>query len=184
MRLLIRRKQLSQKQGLKPTLAKWNDGFLFSWVEERIPAHVWINYKTNHCQVTESWYHSEPLKPHIQLNFSTGCCSVTQPCLTLRDPMDCSMLGCPVHHQLLKLAKTHVHFTDAIQPSHSLSPPVIPFSFCLHSFPASGSFPMSQLFSSGGQSIGASASASVLPMNIQSWKRRVKNLLKTRHSRN
>ena len=44
---------------------------------------------------------------------------------------------------------------------------VIPFSSCLHSFPASRSFPISQLFASGGQSIGASASASVLPMNIQ-----------------
>ena len=43
------------------------------------------------------------------------------------------------------------------------------FSFRLQSFPASGSFPMSQLFTSGGQSIGASASASVLPMNIQDW---------------
>ena len=46
---------------------------------------------------------------------------------------------------------------------------VVPFSSCLPSFPASGSFPMSQFFISGGQSIGASASASVLPMNIQDW---------------
>ena len=46
---------------------------------------------------------------------------------------------------------------------------VTPFSSCPQSFPASGSFPMSQLFTSGGQSIGASASASVLPMNIQDW---------------
>ena len=46
---------------------------------------------------------------------------------------------------------------------------VIPFSSCLQSFPASGSFPMSQLFASGGPSIGALASASVLPMNIQRW---------------
>ena len=45
----------------------------------------------------------------------------------------------------------------------------VPFSSCLHSFLASGSFPMSQFFASGGQSIGASASASVLPMNIQYW---------------
>ena len=45
---------------------------------------------------------------------------------------------------------------------------VVPFS-CLQSFPESGSFPTSQLFTSGGQSIGASASASVLPMNIQDW---------------
>ena len=46
---------------------------------------------------------------------------------------------------------------------------VIPFSTCLQSFPASGSFPMSQFFASGSQSIGVSASASVLPMNIQDW---------------
>ena len=46
---------------------------------------------------------------------------------------------------------------------------VIPFSSCLYSFPVSGSFPMSQFFASGSQSIGASASASVLPMNIQGW---------------
>ena len=46
---------------------------------------------------------------------------------------------------------------------------VIPFSSCLPSFPASGSFPMSWPFTSGGWSIGASASASVLPMNIQGW---------------
>ena len=45
----------------------------------------------------------------------------------------------------------------------------IPFSSCLQSFPASGCFPTSQFFTSGGQSIGASASASVLPMNIQDW---------------
>ena len=44
-----------------------------------------------------------------------------------------------------------------------------PFSSCLQSFQASGSFQMSQLFTSGGQSIGVSASASVLPMNIQDW---------------
>ena len=46
---------------------------------------------------------------------------------------------------------------------------VVPFSSCLQSFPESGSFPMSQLFSSGGQSTGASASASVLPVNTQGW---------------
>ena len=46
---------------------------------------------------------------------------------------------------------------------------VIPFSSCLQSFPASGCFPISQLLVSGGQSIGASASASVLPMNVQGW---------------
>ena len=51
----------------------------------------------------------------------------------------------------------------------TISSSVTPFSSCLQSFPASGSFQMSWLFTSGGQSIGASASASVLPMNIQDW---------------
>ena len=51
----------------------------------------------------------------------------------------------------------------------AISSSVVPFSSCPQSFPASGSFPMSQLFTSGGQSIGYSASPSVLPMNIQDW---------------
>ena len=51
----------------------------------------------------------------------------------------------------------------------TISSSVVPFSSCFESFPASGSFPVSQLFTSGGQSIEASASASVLPMNIQDW---------------
>ena len=51
----------------------------------------------------------------------------------------------------------------------TISPSVVPISFCLQSFPASGSFPMIQFFASGGQSIGVSASASVIPMNIQDW---------------
>ena len=51
----------------------------------------------------------------------------------------------------------------------TISLPVVSFSSCLQSFPASGFFPMSQFFTSGGQSIGASASASVHPMNIQDW---------------
>ena len=50
-----------------------------------------------------------------------------------------------------------------------ISSSVFPFSFCLQSFPASGSFPVCRLLASGDQSIGASASASILPMNIQSW---------------
>ena len=80
--------------------------------------------------------------------------------------MDCSIPGFPVHYQLLELIQTHVHrVSDAIQPSSS----VIPFSSHLQSFPASGSFPMSRFFISGGQSIGVSASASGLPMNIQDW---------------
>ena len=90
--------------------------------------------------------------------------SMAQSCLTLCDLTDSSTPGLPVHHQLPEFTQTHVHWVcDAIQPSH----PVIPFSH-LQSFPASGSFQMSQL-SSGGQIIGVSASASVLQMKIQVW---------------
>ena len=93
--------------------------------------------------------------------------SFTQSCPTLCDPMDCSTPGFTVYHQLLELTQAHVHWvSDTIQPSYPL---VIPFSFCLQSFPVSGSFPMSRLFTSGGQSIIASASSLVLPMSIQSW---------------
>ena len=71
--------------------------------------------------------------------------------------------GLPVHHQLLESTQTHVHWIgDAM---HYL----ILFSSCLQSLPASGSFPMSQLFAWGGQNIRASASASVLPINTQDW---------------
>ena len=59
------------------------------------------------------------------------------------------MSGFPVHHQLQKLTQTHVQVGDAIQPSH----PAVPFSSCLQSFPASGSFQMSHFFASGGQNM-------------------------------
>ena len=92
--------------------------------------------------------------------------SVAQSCLTLCNPMDYSTPGLPVHHQLPEFTQTHVHWvSDAIQPSH----PVFPFSSGPQSFPASGSFLMGQFFASGGQTIGVSASTSVLPMNIQDW---------------
>ena len=90
---------------------------------------------------------------------------MAQLCLTLWDPMDCSTPGFPVLHHLLGFAQTHVLWVgNPIQISSS----VIPFSSCLQSFPASGSFPMSWFFALDGQSIGASASA-FLPKNIQGW---------------
>ena len=71
-------------------------------------------------------------------------------------------LPCPsTALSLLKLTST-----ESVMPSNHL---VVPFSSHLQSFPASGSFQMSQFFASGGQSIHISASASVLPMNIQDW---------------
>ena len=97
---------------------------------------------------------------------SNHCCSVTQSCPTLCDPMDCSMPGFPVLHHLPEFAHSCL-LNRWCHPTISSS--VIPLSSCLQSFSASGSFLMSQLFASGGQSIRASASASVLPMNIQGW---------------
>ena len=96
------------------------------------------------------------------------CCSVAKLCLTLCDPMDCSLPGFRVLHCLLEFAQTHVYWvSDAIQPSYPLLSPSPPaFNLSQHQ---SGSFPMSQFFTSDGQSIGVSASASVLPMNIQDW---------------
>ena len=82
------------------------------------------------------------------------------------DPMDCRMPGFPVFHYLPELAQTHVHRVgDAIQPSCPLSSSSLAFSLSS----ASESFPINQFSISSSQSIGASASASVLPMNIQNW---------------
>ena len=88
--------------------------------------------------------------------------SVTQSCPTFCNPMDCSMPGFPVHHQLLELAQAHVHWVDdAIQSSHPLSPSSPPaFNLSQH---------QGQFFGSGGQSIGVSALASVLPKKSQGW---------------
>ena len=102
-----------------------------------------------------------PPTPNPQLvQFS----SVTQPsCLTLCDPMDCSQASQSITNSqsLLKLVSI-----ESVMPSNCLIL-VIPFSSHLQSFLASGSFPMSPFFASGGQSIGVPASGSVLPMNIQ-----------------
>ena len=87
-----------------------------------------------------------------------------QLCLTLCDLMDCSTPGLPVQHQLPECSNS---FLSSRWCHPTLSSSVVPFPSCLQSFPASGSFPMNRFFTSGGQSIGASASASVLPMNIQ-----------------
>ena len=110
-------------------------------------------------------YHWATKETHLKIQFSSvQFSSATQSWWTLCDPMKHSTSGLPVHHQLLESTQIHVHWIgDAIQTSH----PVVPFSSCPQSFPGSGSFQMSQLFESGGQSIGVSASISVLPMDTQ-----------------
>ena len=91
--------------------------------------------------------------------------SVAQPCPTICDPMDCSRPPCP--STTPRVYSNSCPLSRWCHPTISSS--IIPFSSCLQSFPASGSFQMSQFFASGGQSIGVSASASVLPRNIQDW---------------
>ena len=81
-------------------------------------------------------------------------------------PMNRSTPGLPVHHQL-PVYPNPCPLSQWCHPTISSS--VVPFSSCPQSFPASGSFPMSQLFASDGQSVGVSATASVLPMNTQDW---------------
>ena len=109
---------------------------------------------------TDSLPSDPPGKPSL-LQFS----SVLQSCLTLCDPMNCSMPGLPVHHQLPEFTQTHIHqVSDAIQPSHPLSSPS----------PAPYPSQHQSLFqwvnsAWGGQSTGVSALASFLPKNTQDW---------------
>ena len=99
------------------------------------------------------------IKPNYQFS------SVTQLCLILCDPMDSSMSGFLVHHQLRELAQTYVHWlSDVIQPSHPLSSPSPALNLSQHQ-----SLFKWVLFTSGGLSVGVSASATVLPINIQDW---------------
>ena len=93
--------------------------------------------------------------------------SVAQSCPTLCDPMNHSRPGLPVHHQLPEFIQTHVHrVSDAIQPSHPLSPPFPPAS---NPSKHQSLFPVSQLFAQGGQSTGVSALASFLPKKSQGF---------------
>ena len=102
--------------------------------------------------------------PDPLTNLAGCCCSAAQSCLTLCHPVDYSIAAFLVLQYLLEFSQTHVHWIDdAIQPSHLL----LPTSPALTLSQNSGSFPMSWLFTTSGQSIGALAS--VLPMNIQSW---------------
>ena len=105
------------------------------------------------------WTPLSPYLPHgsVQLLSRVWLC----------DPMNRSTPGLPVHHQLPEFTQTHVHWVGDANPTISSS--VVPFSSCPQSLPASESFPMSQLFSQGGQSIGVSALASFLPKKSQGW---------------
>ena len=101
--------------------------------------------------VIKSWTRLKWLSTHAH-TLLLFCCSVAKLCSTLCDCMECSTPGFPVLYYYLTIPSS-----------------VALFSFCLQSFPASASFPVSWPSPSGSQSIGASTSASVLPMNIQDW---------------
>ena len=108
---------------------------------------------------------------NIHWVLTTFCCygSVAQLSPTLCNPMDCSMPGLSCPSLSPRVCSKSYSLSRWCHPTISIS--VARFSSCLQSFPASGSFPMCRLFALGGQSIvaSASASASVLPMNIQDW---------------
>ena len=110
------------------------------------------------CSLDQLLHHLKQNLPQFSL--------VAQLFPALCDPMDCSTPVFPVHHQLPVLTQTNAHQVgDAIQPSHPLVPSPPTFNLSQHQ----GFFQMSQFFTTGDQSIGALASASVLPMNIQDW---------------
>ena len=119
----------------------------------------WFYFTIHGARQNNQWKGIKILKKA----YAYCCCSVAQLCLTPCDPMHCNTSGFPVLHHLLEFAQIHVH--QWCHPTFLFS--VTSFSSCLPFFPASGSFLMSQLFASGGQSIGASVL--VLPMNIQDW---------------
>ena len=114
---------------------------------------------------TSSWepYRSRQVNRLLSVHFS----SVTQSCPTLCNPMGCSTTSPPCPPPTPGVYSNSCPMSRWCHPTISFS--VVLFSSRLESFPASGSFPMSQFFASGGQRIRVSASASVLPMNIQDW---------------
>ena len=93
------------------------------------------------------------------------CCSVTNWCPALCDPVGCSTPGFPVLHYFQEFAQIHVYWVG--DSKHLFLCHLL--LFLPQPFQASGCFSVSQLFMSGGQSIGVSASASVLPISIQDW---------------
>ena len=112
----------------------------------------------------DAWHPSTPTR---DWTCNPCCCSIAKGCLTLCDPIDCSTPGFPAFKLSPKVCSNSCPLSWWWHPTISSS--VTSFSSCPQSFSASESFPMNQLFTSGGRSIGASTSASVPSMNIQSW---------------
>ena len=113
---------------------------------------AWLPGPDNSLKIEKTTLLWQPIISLLQFS------SVAQSCPTLCDP---------INHQASRSPPKLTSMSWWCHPTSSSS--VVPFSSCPQSFPASRSFPMSQLFASGGQSIGVSASASVLPLNTQDW---------------
>ena len=120
-------------------------------------AKIWKEYK---CSLADELVKKEDVV-YVCVQFS----SVAQSCLTLCDPWTAQHTRLPCLSPTPGTCSNPCPLSRWCHPTISSS--VIPFSSCLQSFPAAGSFPMSQFFTSGGQSTGVSASASVLPKNTQ-----------------
>ena len=124
----------------------------------------WQIYSKMEKEYVESMYCHPSYLTYIQSSVQFS--SVAESCPTLCDPIDCSTPGLAVYHQLPEFTQTHVHWvSDAIQPSHpllSLSPPT--FNLSQHQ----GIFKWVSVLHQVAK-VFVSASASVLPMNIQNW---------------
>ena len=102
----------------------------------------------------------------VNISICCFCCSAAKSCLTLCEPVNCSTPGFPLLHYFLEFAQTHIHWVgDATQPSHPLSPPSPPALI----FPSIRVFSNESALHFRWPKIGASASASVFPINIQDW---------------
>ena len=111
------------------------------------------------------WRWEEVLPPSPSEHLTTCCCSSLSRVQLFATPWTAARIPCP--SLFPRVCSDSCPLNLWCHPTISSS--VVPFSSCLQSFPASGSFPVSWLFPSGGWSIGASASASVHPMNSQGW---------------
>ena len=100
---------------------------ILDWVA--MPSSKKSSWPRNWNHISCGVFTTEPLRKHLYIHIYAYIyiSSVVQLCLTLCNPMDCSMPGFPVHHQILEFTQTHVHrVSDAIQPSHPLSSPSPP----------------------------------------------------------
>ena len=140
-----------------------------TWAREAGPRHTAppLNWPLSFCgaYTMGSCGSRGPSVLLLHYRHLTFCCRclVTKSCLTFCDPMDCSTPGSSAPGVCSNSCPLSLWCRLTVSSS------VTPFSSCPQSFPTSGSFPMSWLFASCGQSTGVSASASVLPMNIQDW---------------